>query len=373
MAVRFASSSLLLAFFISVPSLAAGPTPVSAAEAKTWDRFTAAKYLDARQQWWMDWSKAQRDHETACVSCHTAIPYAMARPSLRKSLKEDSPSAQEKRMLGYVVKRVTLWQETQPFYSNEKVGPQKTPESRGTESVLNALVLARYDEPTGHMREITKDAFANMWATQLTTGDEKGSWDWLNFHNAPWESNESHYWGATVAAVAIGFAPNNYRREPAIQPQLGLLRGYLNREYDKQPLINRIAVLWASIRIPGLLTTQQRAVLLKEIRDHQQADGGWTLSNLGPWKRRDNTPLDTESDGYATGLIVYVLSQAGVSPDRVDMKKATSWLIMNQQKDGHWPATSLNKKRDPASDPAKFMTDAATSYAVLALDSVDTR
>lgn len=340
------------------------------ARAATWDRFTAAKYLDARQQWWMDWPKAQRDHETACVSCHTAIPYAMARPSLRVSLKEEGPSAQEQRMLGYVVKRVTLWKETQPFYSNEKVGPKKTPESRGTESVLNALVLARYDEPTDHMRQITKDAFANMWASQLTTGDEKGSWDWLNFHNAPWESNESHYWGATVAAVAVGLAPEEYRKERSIQPQLAMLREYINREYDKQPLINRIAVLWASTEIPGFLTAQQRAVLLKEIRERQQTDGGWTLSNLGPWKRRDNTPLDTDSDGYATGLTTYVLSQAGISPKSEELKKATRWLIVNQQLDGHWPATSLNKKRDPASDPAKFMTDAATSYAVLALDSV---
>jgi len=371
--VKFASSTLLLTFCIWIPPLMAAPPPGLASEAKTWDRLTAARYLDARQQWWMDWPKSQRDHETVCVSCHTAIPYAMARPSLRKSLKEDSPSVQEKRMLGYVVKRVTLWKETQPFYSNESVGPQKTPESRGTESVLNALVLTRYDEPSGHMRQITKDAFANMWASQLTTGEERGSWSWLNFHNAPWESNESHYWGATVAAIAIGLAPEEYRRERAIRPKLDLLRGYLNREYHKQPLINCIAVLWASTRIPGLLTTEKRAVLLKEIRDHQQADGGWTLSNLGSWKRRDNTPLDTESDGYATGLIVYVLTQAGVSPDRAEVKKATSWLIVNQQKDGHWSATSLNKKRDPASDPAKFMTDAATSYAVLALDAVQTR
>jgi len=32
-----------------------------------------------------------------------------------------------------------------------------------------------------------------------------------------------------------------------------------------------------------------------------------------------------------------------------------------------WQGVSVNKKRDPASHPGKFMSDAATAYAVLAL------
>jgi hypothetical protein len=47
-----------------------------------------------------------------------------------------------------------------------------------------------------------------------------------------------------------------------------------------------------------------------------------------------------------------------------------TWLASHQQKDGSWIAASLNKERDPESDAYLFMTDAATGYAALALESV---
>ena len=123
-----------------------------------WNRFTAARYLDDREGWWLTWPKSQRDHATACVSCHTAVPYAMARPALRQPLQESAPSSAEQTMLSYVVRRVTLWNAVEPFYNDAKSGPRKTPESRGTEAVLNALILTRYDATQGHLRAITRVA-----------------------------------------------------------------------------------------------------------------------------------------------------------------------------------------------------------------------
>ncbi len=159
--------------------------------ASSWDQKAAAAYLDQRAGWWMAWPKAARDHETFCVSCHTAVPYALSRPALRKALAEEAPSANERRLLENVTKRVRLWKEVAPFYSDADRGAYKTVESRGTESVLNALILASNDAQRGQLSNDTRMALENMWAEQQTTGNKKGAWSWLRFANEPWEADDS--------------------------------------------------------------------------------------------------------------------------------------------------------------------------------------
>src|SRR5580704_5351586 len=105
----------------------------------------AAAYLDRREVWWMGWKGAARDHQTFCVSCHTGVPYALSRPVLGKVLAEQAPSVNERKLLDNVSKRVRLWREIGTFYTDQCEGTSKTAQSRGTESVLNALILASYD------------------------------------------------------------------------------------------------------------------------------------------------------------------------------------------------------------------------------------
>jgi squalene-hopene/tetraprenyl-beta-curcumene cyclase len=339
--------------------------------AGSWDQKAAAAYLDQRAGWWMEWPRAARDHETFCVSCHTAVPYALSRPALRKAIRETAPSANERRLLDNVTKRVRLWKEVAPFYSDADRGVYKTVESRGTESVLNALILASHDAQGGQLGDDTRAALDNMWAEQQTTGDRKGAWLWLRFANEPWEADDSDYYGATLAAVAVGTAPGNYRARPEIQNNLKMLRDYLNRECAAQTTINRVVLLWASAKVPGLLDPERQKAIITEVLGKQQEDGGWSLSSLaGGWKRNDGTPQEVKSDGYATGLITFALQQAGLPSENSQRKSALAWLASNQNKtEGFWLAYSLNKNVEHHMTPstALFMNDAATAYAVLAL------
>jgi squalene-hopene/tetraprenyl-beta-curcumene cyclase len=344
--------------------------------AGSWDQKAAAAYLDQRAAWWFEWPKSARDHQTFCISCHTAVPYALSRPALRKPLAESAPSPNERRLLDNVTKRVRLWKEVAPFYSTEDRGGNKTVESRGTESVLNALVLASHDAQTGQLSNDARTAFGNMWSEQLSNGEKKGSWAWLRFANEPWEADDSNFYGATLAAIAVGTAPGDYRSRPEIQNNLKLLRDYLNRESSAQTPINRVVLLWASAKLPGLLDQQSQKAILTEVLSKQQSDGGWSLSSLvGDWKRHDGTAQEAQSDGYATGLITLALQQAGIPRDNIQHKQGLAWLATNQdKKGGYWPSYSLNNnvQHHLSPDTVRFMNDAATAYAVLALTQANT-
>ena len=345
----------------------------AAAAAPTWDPPAAARYMDGREVWWQAWDHDKRDHGTRCVSCHTQAPYALARPALRAALGETGVSPMESAMLADVEKRVRNWKEMLPFYSDEIYGTGKEVESRNAESVLNALILASYDRSQGQLRALTRLAFDHAWELQSKTGPDAGAWVWQNFEYTPWESKESQYHWAALMAIATTTAPGNYAGEPASAEHLRALSSYLLSHYAGQPLLNKVVALWASRWLPEVVSAAERDALLKSLVALQRPDGGWSLTDLGAWARRDKTPLETHPDGYATGLITLVLEQTATSkagPQRTAcIHRGLEWLIANQDKTtGAWPAWSLNKNRDPKSEVGQFMSDAATGYAVLALE-----
>ena len=67
------------------------------------------------------------------------------------------------------------------------------------------------------------------------------------------------------------------------------------------------------------------------------------------------------SDGYATGLVIYVLRQAGVPAGDARLRRGVAWLKANQRESGRWftPSQGWHTQHRIA--------NAGTAFAVLAL------
>jgi squalene-hopene/tetraprenyl-beta-curcumene cyclase len=177
-------------------------------------------------------------------------------------------------------------------------------------------------------------------------------------------------------AAAVGKAPDNYRDNTKIAGNLAALSGYLSSHYAAQPLLNKIVALWAAHWFLNVMTVAERRQLLADLYQRQRGDGGWSLTDPGTWEHVDRSPLETRPDGYATGLTVLVPEEAvGKDPQLKTQAEAhcargIRWRIANQYKTtGAWPARSLNKSRAPETNVGKSVSDAAMSYAVLALEA----
>jgi squalene-hopene/tetraprenyl-beta-curcumene cyclase len=333
----------------------------------SWNAASAASYLDRRADWWMTWRVAARDHGTFCVSCHTTLPYALSSPVLRERAGDTTISARAAALLDNVRTRVHRWAEVSPYYGAHDRQSAKAAESRATEAVINAVILATADATAGRLSDDARVAFDHMWALQRTDGADSGAWLWLQFHLEPWEGAYGEYYGAVLAAVAIGTAPERYASTPGIQSHLERLRAYLDREFAAQPLSNRAALLRASATMPQLLGEERRARIVADLRDAQQRDGGWSLERLsGRARWWDPRRLAWPSDGYATGLAVLALDAASGSVDPAATRGLT-WLATHQRADGSWEGHSLNSLEPVSPGVAQFMSDASTAYAVLAL------
>jgi squalene-hopene/tetraprenyl-beta-curcumene cyclase len=339
-----------------------------------WKPDQAGSYLDERQNVWFAFdSRGEGATRSTCVSCHTVLPYLLGRPALRKIAGGKGPTEAESKLLAQTRMRVENWQQLDTealglFYDDND---QKKSESRGTEAVFNAVVLAFDDRYQGRSSpsDATALAFSHLWATQVQTGELRGAWQWLDFSEPPWGAKDSTYFGAALAAIAVGTAPGYYTpgADADTETNVQLLRDYLRTGLERENLHNQAWALWASATLEGLLSQSDRENVVRRLLDKQHDDGGWSLSSLGPWVRNDGTAQETASDGYATSLVLHVLQTAGATKSDATIARGLDWLKTNQTSTGEWRGVSVVKKRDPASHVGKFMSDAATAFAVLAL------
>ncbi|HUT10499.1 MAG TPA: squalene--hopene cyclase [Thermoguttaceae bacterium] len=232
----------------------ADPGRISSEEpiVKNFSAEKAARYLDTAALHWAGTHK--------CVSCHTDMGYLFARPALNPTLPDSG--------------------EVRAFYERYVTETWKDePPSQGVHAVVVASGLTFNDaQTTGKLHEVTRRALDLMWKVQR----EDGSWQWLKCGWPPMESDE-HY-GVTLAALTVGMAPEKYAETEAARAGLKKVRSYLE---NNQPLSlhHRAMVAWASQRIHGLMSDQQRAETLEELLSLQRPDAGWSTPGLlADWK-----------------------------------------------------------------------------------------
>jgi len=327
-----------------------------------WNPRLAAKYLDDRQRDWFAWPQAQ-SKDGPCVSCHTGMPYLLARPALRRLLHESQPTMYETGLLNRL---------------RANAGAKPAAALQSVETIFAAMLLPQGDPAQ-------RPTFDQLWALQQNDGGLKGGWRWYAANLEPWETPPQFRFGASLAALAIGSAPADLRDAERV----GALAMYLQDDVQSRPLHVRLAMLWASTKLPSIMAAAARQAAVDEILKTQQADGGWTLESLGPWTEHPDAPVSPAagaSDSYATAFTAFVLKQELGARDlglatrgsglgtrdslRSSTSRALDWLRTHQDpQSGAWPAVSMNKPYPPGSMQEKFLQDAATGFAAAALSN----
>lgn len=322
--------------------------PASAHEpmANTLSLPKAVAYLEDGAKAWIN--------DRGCVSCHTTGWYGILRPRLADRLGAPDPG-----LRAFLEKRL-----------GEKLAVDREEIKRGTnpaEIVYVAASLASWDAHVeGRLSPETEKALRLMFSLQHANGV------WFSVDTwPPFESNS--YQLATVAAMAVGMAPGWLEKPMSTEVELGVarLREYFRRVEPPHDYA-RVALLWASQHLSGLMDAGARDKTVQMILSHQRPDGGWSIRTFAEpeqWGRGNRAGRlraeesfgDPASDGHQTGLALVVLSGAGVPASHPAIERGVEWLKANQRQSGRWWTKSLN------TDKWHFITYTGTLYPVMAL------
>lgn len=345
-------------------TLANVPEPAPLAEdepfAKEFSLARAAESLDIAA---LHWQKTRN-----CAACHTLPPYLMARPLL-SAVSPEPPDVRQ-----FFEKIVAERLEPEPALPKDGIAAV---------TVEVAVALAFHDRATtGKLHPRTREELDRMWTLQR----EDGSWEWP-FRDTPPIKSDEHY-GVTFAALGANLAPDNYAQTEAARKGLAGVRNYL-KSTSIVSLHQQAMLLWLSQSLDGILTADQQRQFQADLLAAQSPDGGWSMGRLVDNSRDRDRQTDAgraaraapgygekflvyvgrgdvyqsslSSDGYATGLAIYVLRQAGVPAHDARLRRGIAWLKGNQRESGRWFTPSQGWHGEHR------ITNTGAAYAVMAL------
>ena len=141
--------------------------------------------------------------------------------------------------------------------------------------VATAFALAFNDaQQTGKLHATTKGALDRMWTAQKQSGE----WEWLKCDWAPLEHDD--YYGAALAALAVGYAPGDYAKTDKAKAGIEKLKLYLKKT-PPPDLHHTAMLLWASTKLDGLMTADEQKKAVEALKAKQRRTAGGRLAVAG--------------------------------------------------------------------------------------------
>jgi Squalene-hopene cyclase C-terminal domain len=341
------TTSLALFFLgicLSLPTLADEPIAIPHATTQqvrqTVDR--AIGYLQTESAAWLNTRK--------CAACHH-VPM----PLWALSEAERQGYAIDKKFVADTAESLLGSKEkllASKIFPNPADPPDPRPQGRGLNMGLPFLAVAAQAMPS--LKEGQKQSLKLIAEEIVKKQQPNGSWEFFATLRRP-PINESQ---TTDAAWIIMALQGETETDAPESQRVALSKAIAWLDAAKLSGIHQDKALKVLLGVRSAKQPKTMQTTIDELLALQRNDGGWS-----------QTVPERKSDAFATGQTLYVLSVAGFTAERPEIKRGIDFLVATQKPDGSWPMISRSTP-DGSPGSSKLLTPitcAASSWGALGL------
>ena len=238
------------------------------------------------------------------------------------------------------------------IFPNPADPPDPRPQGRGLNLGLPFLAVAARSLPS--LEEGQKQSLKLIAEEIVNKQQPDGSWEYFATLRRP-PINECQ---TTDAAWVIMALEGETGPDAPESQRAALSKAIAWLDAAKLSDIHQDKVMKVLMGVRSAKPRETMQTTIDELLALQRADGGWS-----------QTVPEMKSDAFATGQTLYVLSLAGYTAERSEIKRGIDFLVATQTPDGSWPMISRSTP-DGSPGSSKLLTPitcAASSWATLGL------